>query len=218
MDAYGWRKILINQSIRETIWEKYLLIAIKKVCRDDIIKNSLEALLASRLVVSLNKNPGFRLIGVGEVIWRTAWKIVIHTTRGRLWDENYLQPCLRMLSDATNSSLQSLAGMSSWQRNRNASLPSRLEGVGLKNFVETAPFSDSERGEGGEEQDSVWTSTKNTGKTRQNSSRNDDLRKANPTQNVAYQTGWRLFIWGNGDTISTSRNFGTPYGYATTGI
>jgi len=54
--------------------------SIKKMCRDEITDNSLEALMASRLV-PLDKNPGLRPIGVGEVLRRIAGKIVMSITK-----------------------------------------------------------------------------------------------------------------------------------------
>ena len=49
---------------------------IKKICSEDIADNSLESFLACRLV-PLNKNPGLRPIGVGEVLRRIAGKCVM---------------------------------------------------------------------------------------------------------------------------------------------
>ena len=54
--------------------------SIKKMCKDDIIDNSLEALLASRLV-PLYKSPGIRPIRVGEVLQRIAGRIVMSITK-----------------------------------------------------------------------------------------------------------------------------------------
>jgi len=51
-----------------------------KMCRDKIIDNSLEALMASRLV-PLDKKPGVRLIRIGKVLRRIAGKIVMIITK-----------------------------------------------------------------------------------------------------------------------------------------
>ena len=50
------------------------------MCTDEITDNSLEALMASRLV-PLDKNLGLRPVGVGEVLRRIAGKIVMSIMR-----------------------------------------------------------------------------------------------------------------------------------------
>ena len=77
MDADGWRKILTSKVYDDT--GNDLRTSIKKMCKDDIIDNSLEELLTSRLV-PLDKNPGLRPITVGEVLRRIAGKIVMSIT------------------------------------------------------------------------------------------------------------------------------------------
>ena len=78
MDAGGWRKILSSRvyGVTGRDLRRALANVIKKICVDNISDNSLEALMASRLV-SLDKRPGLRPIGVGEVLRRIAGKIVI---------------------------------------------------------------------------------------------------------------------------------------------
>ena len=50
------------------------------MCKDEITDNSLEAYLACRLM-PLDKKPGLRPIGVGEVLRRIAGKFVMSVTR-----------------------------------------------------------------------------------------------------------------------------------------
>ena len=128
----------------------------------------------------------------------------LHTTWGwfRGWKTIYNR--LRILSD-TNSSLKSLAGMSSmskkekccpfhdlgdsvwrvsWrQRHSNTTIHATwLSNWRISSSIRTKRGLDATP-------DSVWTATKTTGKTRQNSSRNDDLRKA-PKQ--IQRRKWRI--------------------------
>ena len=82
MDADGWRKILTSKMYGDTGRDlrRALATVIKKICVEDITDNSLESLMASRLV-PLDKNPGLRPIGVGEVLRRIAGKIVMSVTK-----------------------------------------------------------------------------------------------------------------------------------------
>ena len=82
MDADGWRKILTSKMYGDTGRDlrRALATVIKKMCVEDITDNSLESLMASRLV-PLDKNPGLRPIGVGEVLRRIAGKIVMSVTK-----------------------------------------------------------------------------------------------------------------------------------------
>ena len=59
LDADGWQRI--------NIWQIYQTI---------IIIVSLESLVAYRLI-TLNKNPGLRTIGVGEVLRKTSGKVAM---------------------------------------------------------------------------------------------------------------------------------------------
>ncbi len=82
MDADGWRKILSSKIYGNTgpDLRRALANVIKKICVENINDNSLEALMASRLV-PLDKQPGLRPIGVGEVLRRIAGKIVMSVTK-----------------------------------------------------------------------------------------------------------------------------------------
>ena len=53
---------------------------IKKFCTREDLSSSLEALLACRLI-PLNKNSGFRPIGISEVLRRIASKVVVSHIR-----------------------------------------------------------------------------------------------------------------------------------------
>ena len=53
---------------------------IKKPCTTEDLSSSLEALLACRLI-PLNKNSGFRPVGISEVLRRIASKVVVSHIR-----------------------------------------------------------------------------------------------------------------------------------------
>ena len=55
---------------------KAIASLIKKICIEEIDDSSLSPLIASNLV-SLNKNPGLRLIGVGKILRRVMGKVVM---------------------------------------------------------------------------------------------------------------------------------------------
>ena len=87
MDADGWRRILISSSFRSSSSElrKALAEFIKKLCKKNIEVNSnkttsMEMFLACRMI-PLNKNPGLRPIGVGEVLRRIACKVVMQISK-----------------------------------------------------------------------------------------------------------------------------------------
>lgn len=82
LDADGWKKILTSKVDGESGKDLRVTSAkvVKKMCVQVINDNSLEALLASRLV-PLNKNPGLSPIGVGEVLRRIAGKVVMSVTK-----------------------------------------------------------------------------------------------------------------------------------------
>jgi hypothetical protein len=64
---------------------------IKKICTEDI--DNVEAFLACRLI-PLDKNPGLRPIGVGEVIRRIAGKVVMRAVKDEVMDSvGSLQTC-----------------------------------------------------------------------------------------------------------------------------
>ena len=75
LDADGWRRMLISNSfgtassdLRKSIADFIKKLSSKRINFENI---SLEAFIACRLI-PLNKNPGLRPIGVGEVLRR--WK------------------------------------------------------------------------------------------------------------------------------------------------
>ena len=82
MNADGWRKILASEVYgnKGNDLRRAFANSIKIMCREEITDNSLEAFMASRLI-PLDKNPGLRPIGVGEVLRRIAGKIVMSITR-----------------------------------------------------------------------------------------------------------------------------------------
>ena len=65
----------------------------KKLCIDEIENDGLSTLMACRLV-PLNKNPGLRPIGIGEVLRRIIGKMVVWVLRPELQeDAGDLQLC-----------------------------------------------------------------------------------------------------------------------------
>jgi len=82
LDADGWRRILASNKFGTTNVDLRKAVAnmIKKMCTEKIDningKSPLEALISCRLI-PLDKNPGLRPIGVGEVLRRIASKVVM---------------------------------------------------------------------------------------------------------------------------------------------
>ena len=78
LDADGWRRILTSNSFGTASSDLRKSVAdfIKKLCSKRINSENklLEAFIAYRLI-PLNKNPGLRPIGVGEVLRRIAGKV-----------------------------------------------------------------------------------------------------------------------------------------------
>ena len=96
LDADGWRKILISRSSRTASYDlrKTFTLFVKKLCLEDI-KNaeSLESFIACRLI-PLDKRPGLRPIGVGEVLRRIAGKaVMILLKKDVLQSAGWLQLC-----------------------------------------------------------------------------------------------------------------------------
>ena len=82
MDAQGWRKILVSKVYGqegEDLRKVYAEV-IKKMCREKINDKSLESFLACRLV-PLDKKPGLRPIGIGEILRRIAGKVVMSISK-----------------------------------------------------------------------------------------------------------------------------------------
>ena len=77
LDSEGWRRILTSKQFGQYSTDLCTSIAemTKLLCAETHSPKSLEPLLASRLI-PLNKNPGLRPIGVGEVLRRIVGKIV----------------------------------------------------------------------------------------------------------------------------------------------
>ena len=80
LDADGWRRILVSRDYGDVGVDlrKAVASVIRRICTAEIKDLSLTPLMASRLV-PLNKNPGLRPIGVGEVLRRIMGKVVMST-------------------------------------------------------------------------------------------------------------------------------------------
>ena len=85
MDAEGWKHILTSTSFGKSstdLCESFAEV-IKKLCTSKHNSTSLEAFLACRLI-PLDKNPGLRPIGIGEILRRIAGKVVITSIRNEI--------------------------------------------------------------------------------------------------------------------------------------
>ena len=88
LDADGWRKILasnnygtVNTDLRKAFAEVIKIICTKKIeINTETNTTSLEAFLACRLI-PLDRNPGLRPIGVGEVLRRIAGNVVMQIVK-----------------------------------------------------------------------------------------------------------------------------------------
>ena len=88
LDADGWRRILCSSVFGTTNLDLRKAIAelIKKLCIEPITPNtdgtssSIEAFVACRMI-PLNKNPGLRPIGVGEILRRISGKVVMSLSK-----------------------------------------------------------------------------------------------------------------------------------------
>ena len=79
LDADGWRRIFTSRQFGNSSNDlrKSFANFIKKLCVEELESTkSLEAFTANRLI-PLDKNPGLRPIGVGEVLRRIAGKVVM---------------------------------------------------------------------------------------------------------------------------------------------
>ena len=91
MDADGWRHIIIsrNFSTCSSEFRSEFATFIRQLCTEKVeltskqgnCTSSLEAFLACRLI-PLDKCPGLRPIGVGEVLRRIAGKVVMNVVKG----------------------------------------------------------------------------------------------------------------------------------------
>ena len=82
MDADDWRIILTSNSFGQSSTDICMALAnvTKKLCVESDETDSLEEFLASKLM-SLDKYPGLRPVGVGEVSRRIIGKTVVHTMK-----------------------------------------------------------------------------------------------------------------------------------------
>ena len=71
MDADGWRRILCSNEFDDAKEDLRKTIAnfVKKICTEKVPTVAIEAFVACRLI-SLDKTPGLRPIGVGEILCR----------------------------------------------------------------------------------------------------------------------------------------------------
>jgi len=77
LDAYAWRKLLCNNKMYGTFSDDLcheLAIMTRQLCTEEC--NNIETLMACRLV-PLDKNPGLRPIGIGEVVRRIMGKTIM---------------------------------------------------------------------------------------------------------------------------------------------
>ena len=82
MDTDGWKRKLPSNSFGSCATDlcKATAEVVKTISSKSDTSNSLEAFLASRLI-SLNKNPGLRPIGVDEVLRRIVGKALVSAVR-----------------------------------------------------------------------------------------------------------------------------------------
>ena len=83
MDGEGWRRILLSKNFSKISDDlcKAFAAVIKRLCVEENQSASLETFLACRLI-PLDKNPGLRPIGFGEILRRIAGKVVVAVVRG----------------------------------------------------------------------------------------------------------------------------------------
>ena len=82
LDGDGWRHILTSRRFGDAGSDLRVAIATftRSICTQTIDDDTVGALMASRLI-PLNKKPGLRPIGVGEVLRRIIGKIVMSTLK-----------------------------------------------------------------------------------------------------------------------------------------
>ena len=78
MDVDSWKRILTSKKFGKSSIDlrKAFPEVIKKICSIENQSAFLEAFLTCRLI-PLDKNPGLRTIGIGEVLRRIAGKVVV---------------------------------------------------------------------------------------------------------------------------------------------
>ena len=104
LDADGWRHILASRSFGQASedFRNEFACAIRKLCTEFVAvtediygcaTSDIEAFLACRLI-PLDKNPGLRPIGVGEVLRRIAGKVFMAVVKGDVQESvGSLQVC-----------------------------------------------------------------------------------------------------------------------------
>ena len=82
MDGDGWRRIFVGSTFGQSSVDicKSFASVIRKLCIVPDLHDSLEAFLSCRLI-PLDKNPGLRPIGVGEILRRIAGKAIVSALR-----------------------------------------------------------------------------------------------------------------------------------------
>ena len=92
MDAEGWRRILAPNSfgVSSSDLRKTFANIVQKLCTDLVKTHTMEGLLSGRSI-PLDKDPGDRPTGVGEVLRRIACKVIVSVLR-----ENVIK-CVGML-------------------------------------------------------------------------------------------------------------------------
>ena len=78
MDAYGCSRILAcnNFETSSSDLRKAFANAVQKLCTGLVETHTIEAFLSCRLM-PLEKNPGLRPVGIGEVLQRIASKVIV---------------------------------------------------------------------------------------------------------------------------------------------
>ena len=95
LDADVWKRIFTSNQFGDSTGDlcKTFAEVIKKLCTAENQSTSLEAFLANRLI-PLDKNPGLRPIGVGEVLRRIAGKVIVsHLKEDVIQSVGSLQVC-----------------------------------------------------------------------------------------------------------------------------
>ena len=95
MDADRWRRILASNSFStaKSDLRKAFANAVERLCTDLIETQTIETFLSCRLI-SLDKNPGLRPIGVGKVLRRITGKVIVSVLKNDVIDyTGSLQVC-----------------------------------------------------------------------------------------------------------------------------
>ena len=82
MDAEGWRRILTSKQVGNSFSDLCKAIGrmTRKLCTVEDQHGLFEAFVVCRLI-PLDKNPGLRRIGIGEILRRIFGKVVVSTIR-----------------------------------------------------------------------------------------------------------------------------------------